>query len=100
MDSQASSSEEVARRVVVKGRVTGVGFRFFTVRQAESVGGIKGYVRNADNSTVECVLQGPEPKVHKLIRRLREGPGMASVRDMEIEDISPDPNRDAFHVAY
>ncbi len=63
----------IAKRFVVHGRVQGVGFRYFVVRQARVLGLI-GWVRNLPNGTVELVAAGSNYTIDELETLLREGP--------------------------
>ncbi len=75
------------RRVVVRGRVQGVGFRWFVVRSARDLG-VQGTVRNCEDGAVEVLLQARPQAVEALIARLHEGPAGARVRDVEVEAMS------------
>jgi len=66
--------------------VTGVGFRYATLSEALRYPGLKGYVRNADPGTVECVLQGPEEAVEALVTWLRLGPPGAFVTEHTVSE--------------
>ncbi len=70
---------ETACKVVVKGRVTGVGFRYSTVRQAAAFPSLKGYVRNVGPSEVEALFQGEESEVDRMAEWMKSGPGWARV---------------------
>ncbi len=73
------------RRCVVKGRVQGVGFRWFVVRNAGDLG-VTGTVRNLADGTVEAILQSDsETPLRTLIDRIREGPPPARVENVEVE---------------
>nr|CAB3467740.1 unnamed protein product [Digitaria exilis] len=68
-----------AVRVVVKGRVTGVGFRDWTASTAESLG-LAGWVRNRRDGSVEALLSGDPAKIEDMItRRFPVGPPAATV---------------------
>ncbi len=86
-------------RIIVKGRVQGVGYRFFTQRTALELG-IRGYVRNLPDGTVEVVAEGSPEVIEKFIERLKEGPPLAIVEDMEIQEIPPDEEFETFEVRY
>ncbi len=86
-------------RIIVKGRVQGVGYRFFTQRAALELG-IKGYVRNLPDGTVEVVAEGSPEVIKKFIEKLKEGPPLAIVEDMEIQEIPPDEEFETFEVRY
>jgi acylphosphatase len=68
----------VAKRFIVRGRVQGVGFRWFVEREAKQLA-LAGWVRNNEDSTVECVAAGPEDKVAALRARLEQGPRASRV---------------------
>lgn len=72
----------VTRRVVVRGRVQGVGFRWWMVEEARGLG-LAGWVRNRRDGTVEAVLHGPADAVAELLRRCAIGPPAARVRAVE-----------------
>ncbi len=67
--------------VQITGRVQGVGFRIATVRHAHLLG-ITGWVRNADDGSVEALLQGPHDQVDRMLSWLRVGPPGARVGDV------------------
>ena len=60
----------IARRAVVSGRVQGVGFRFFAERAAREAG-VKGWVRNRPDGTVETLVEGEQAAVDGYLDRLR-----------------------------
>ena len=70
--------------VIVEGRVQGVGFRAFVVDQANRLG-VKGWVRNRWNGTVEVVAEGEHDNLEKLIAALREGPRVSFVENLNLE---------------
>jgi acylphosphatase len=75
------------RRVVVHGRVQGVGFRWFVVRNAEALG-VGGTVRNRPDGAVEAILSSVEPAdVESLIQRIRQGPPASRVERIEVDPI-------------
>jgi len=78
----------VARRFIVRGRVQGVGFRWFVEREAHILG-IAGWVRNNPDSSVEVLAQGTKEQLAGLRSRLREGPRAARVDDVEEFDTAP-----------
>lgn len=73
-----------AVRLTVKGRVQGVGFRYFACRRAEELGVI-GWVRNLPNGDVEAHAQGEPEALTKFSAALHSGPAMAYVLDVTEE---------------
>ncbi len=67
--------------ILVKGRVQGVGFRWFTMNQAESYS-IKGYVKNLNNGDVEVFAEGDDNQLLEFINKLKEGPPFSHVIDV------------------
>jgi acylphosphatase len=62
----------------VLGRVQGVGYRVFALREAMRLG-LDGFVANERDGSVRVVVEGPEPDVDALVERLEEGPPAAIV---------------------
>lgn len=71
-----------ARRFLVRGRVQGVGFRWFVEREAHILK-IAGWVRNNHDGSVEVLAQGTRDQLSGLRSRLREGPRAARVDNIE-----------------
>jgi acylphosphatase len=69
---------DVIRRVVIRGRVQGVGFRAWTEVAALECG-LKGWVRNRRDGTVEALFAGPPEAVAGMIELCRRGPPGARV---------------------
>ncbi len=79
----------VHRRVVIRGRVQGVGYRAWTEVIALERG-IKGWVRNRRDGSVEAMFSGPEQDVAALIAQCRHGPPGARVEAIDQRDATPD----------
>lgn len=79
-----------ATRFIVYGRVQGVGFRFFVEREARPLG-LKGWVRNRSDGSVECLAIGPGEALEQLHHRLRQGPPAARVEQVSREPLSLSP---------
>jgi acylphosphatase len=77
------------RRVIVRGRVQGVGFRFSVARAAETRG-VAGWVGNRPDGSVEAVFEGRPEEVAALVRLCTEGPRGAAVADVEVFDEEPE----------
>ncbi len=69
------------------GRVHGVFFRAWTQQQARELG-VSGWVRNAEDGSVEAHLEGDEAAVKALIQRMHEGPPSAEVERVEVEQVA------------
>jgi acylphosphatase len=77
-----------ARRFLVRGRVQGVGFRWFVEREAHILG-IAGWVRNNADSSVEVLAVGTGDQLAGLKSRLQQGPRAARVDDVEEHEAKP-----------
>ena len=85
-----------AYRFFVHGRVQGVGYRYFALRQAEVLG-ISGFTRNLSDGRVEVVGEGSEEALAALEARLKEGPSFGHVDYVERVAIAPRGDR-GFHI--
>jgi acylphosphatase len=91
MDTWASAGGDVSDvrcRVIVSGRVQGVYFRG-TCRAIARELGVRGWVRNRSDGTVEVVAEGSRDSVGDLVAWCREGPPGADVWGVEITDEAP-----------
>ncbi|MBR0670367.1 acylphosphatase [Neoroseomonas soli] len=77
-----------ARRVLILGRVQGVGYRDWMARQAESLG-VQGWVRNRPDGAVEALVAGEEAAVQALLSACRRGPMLARVDEITEEFVDP-----------
>jgi len=85
-----------AYRYYVNGRVQGVGYRYFVLREAEALG-IAGFARNLPDGRVEVVAEGAAEALGDFEARLRRGPAFAHVAG--VERIEAAPRGDAgFHI--
>ena len=87
----------LARRFVVRGRVQGVGFRWFVEREAHMLG-IAGWVRNNHDGSVEVMAQGTRDQLSGLHSRLREGPRAARVDAVEVSEASAAAGLNSFRI--
>jgi acylphosphatase len=94
-----TSSEKpvLARSFVVRGRVQGVGYRWFVEREAHILG-IAGWVRNNPDSSVEVLAMGTREQISRLHARLREGPRAARVDAVEESEAQPVANLKTFRI--
>ena len=75
-------SEMTQLHAVVHGRVQGVNFRYYTVREASTLG-LTGWVRNRPDGTVEVLAEGPRARLQQLEAFLHHGPPSALVTGVE-----------------
>lgn len=79
----------VRRRVVVHGRVQGVGFRYAVARTAKRRG-VSGSARNRADGTLEAVFEGDPEAVESLVRFCHDGPRGAEVERLEVFEEEPE----------
>ncbi len=84
---------------LAQGRVQGVGYRYFVVHQALSLG-LRGYARNKSNGDVEVVAQGPRSALERLLALLWQGPSGAYVTEVHITWRQPTEHFSGFHVRW
>lgn len=92
-------ADVVAYRVWVRGRVQGVGFRFY-VRDCAEMLGVSGYVRNLPDGRVEAFIQGRQALVEELLNRIRKGPPGARVEGVVVERVSPSALQEGFSIRH
>jgi acylphosphatase len=83
-----------AKRLVIAGRVHGVGFRDWMVQEAIALG-LEGWVRNRRDGTVEALLYGDIASVEEMLRACRRGPRLAEVTRID-EDWADPPDEPGF----
>ncbi len=94
------SDRDIVRvRVRVYGIVQGVGFRYYTKMHADRLG-VKGYVENKPDGSVEVVAEGPRDKVEALLDVVRRGPPAAVVERVDVEYEEPRGEFDRFYIRY
>ncbi|WP_159728430.1 acylphosphatase [Methylosinus sp. Ce-a6] len=79
------SEARLVVRIIVRGRVQGVGFRAFVAREARRLA-LAGWARNCDDGAVEIVAAGPRDALDSLIATARRGPALARVHDLRREE--------------
>jgi acylphosphatase len=87
----------VRAQILVEGLVQGVGFRWFTAREAQRLG-LAGFVRNHPGGAVEVEAEGERGLVEDLIGRLKVGPTSSDVRDIHVEWVKPLMERVRFEI--
>jgi acylphosphatase len=86
-----------SKRIVVHGRVQGVGFRYF-VRNLGMRLGLTGDVSNLPDSTVEIIVEGSPGLIAEFIREVQKGPSLARVERLEIHDLPGGRSHSTFHL--
>lgn len=101
MDQGAEGRESggrLSRRYLVSGRVQGVGFRYYVLRRAQTLG-LVGWVRNRPDGTVEIEAQGDAASLASFEVQLRQGPRFSNVTNVEISEIPDERDlRSAFEI--
>ena len=95
--ASTEKSAQYARRFLVRGRVQGVGFRWFVEREAHMLQ-VAGWVRNNPDGAVEVLAQGTRDQLAGLRSRLAEGPRAARVDNVEVSDAEAVPGLISFQI--
>lgn len=74
----------IQAHLVIRGRVQGVGYRFFAQDTAEHHG-LQGWVRNLPNGEVEAQVQGLRPVIELWVEDLKKGPPVARVESVDVD---------------
>ena len=83
----AVDEDEIAVRLRISGRVQGVWFRGWTDEKARALG-LRGWVRNRRDGSVEVLLAGPGPAVEAMVEHCRDGPPAARVNHVGREPVT------------
>jgi acylphosphatase len=94
MTSSQTPVQPVVCRVLVSGRVQGVGYRYALAACAQDLN-IAGWCRNLPDGRVEACLQGAPDAIERLVAWMRQGPPKAVVEHLEIEPVT-EPNERFF----
>ncbi len=84
---------------IVHGMVQGVSFRYHT-RAAASTLGVRGWVRNLPDGTVEVMAQGDDRNLRELLRWLNDGPPASRVHKIDINWRDPAGSSEPFKIIY
>jgi len=85
-------------KVEIRGRVTGVGFRFSALDKAETLSSLRGYVRNMDHGLVEALVCGEEKDVYEMLEWLKHGPRFARVDSFSTTECKEPDNLEPFGI--
>ena len=97
-DISSQVSHRVRYHVVFYGRVQGVGFRYTSQHLADSLG-ITGWVRNEDDGTVSCELQGSPEAIDQFLIRIGDQRWI-DISDTDKTSMDTDPDERNFKVLY
>ncbi|MDE2700249.1 MAG: acylphosphatase [Gemmatimonadota bacterium] len=86
-------------RVIISGRVQGVGFRYFTQREGERFG-LVGWVKNLPNGDVEAEAEGDEARVDAFVEAIRRGPPASRILNYQINEIPANHRDVAFDITF
>ncbi|AIE59081.1 acylphosphatase [Bacillus methanolicus MGA3] len=86
-------------RIIVSGKVQGVGFRYFTQMKANTYG-ITGWVRNQPNGNVEIIAEGNKDDLALFLASIKEGNPFSRVSHMEIEEVNEISGFTSFTIKY
>lgn len=85
------------KHLIISGEVQGVGFRYFTVREAQRHG-LTGWVRNCPDGTVEIEAQGNDHRLAMFMEAMRHGPAYSEVEDAQVESLPEVEHESGFYV--
>ena len=74
----------VTQRIMVTGRVQGIGYRTWTMGAARDLG-VRGWVRNSNGSGIEILATGDDEAMAILVEACRQGPRLARVENVDVE---------------
>lgn len=97
MDQNPNESGPKAVRFLVRGRVQGVGFRYFAQRHAREQG-LAGWVRNREDGAVEGEAAGSPAAIERFLAALRQGPRSARVDEVSAAPLAGEPEASEFRI--
>ncbi len=83
--------------LIIKGKVQGVGFRYFAKKKADELG-ITGWIKNEQDGTVKAVICGNEPQISAFVDWCRKGPAHALVTQVEMRERREDCKLQEFSI--
>ena len=95
MSSQPEDNLTVNMKIT--GKVQGVGFRYYVLRQAQELG-IRGWVSNKPNGDVEALAQGEKTDLEQFIFKVKEGPYFSRVEDVSLNCLNEAENYFGFEI--
>jgi acylphosphatase len=98
-DMMMTENEVYRMHTYVRGRVQGVGFRYFVLQSVEGLD-LTGWVRNLYDGWVEVLAEGAHEDLNRLLVALRKGPISADVQDVDYEFTEAKGEFEGFRVRY
>ena len=89
----------VRYHIVVHGRVQGVGFRYYTLQQAKTLG-VRGWVKNNLDGTVEIDAQATKDKMDRFLSAVKKGSPHSRVEHLDVEERKGAKSYKSFQVKY
>ena len=99
MATQNETNDIQELHAYVDGWVQGVGYRYFVVNTALALG-LRGYVRNLSDGSVEVLAQGTRSTLERLLTMLQRGPSAAEVNEIRTDWRQPTEHLSGFHVRW
>ncbi len=94
-----SDAQQNAVHLIVSGYVQGVGFRYYTRVHANRMG-VRGWVRNNPDGTVEIEAEAPHTTLKEFIAAVRRGPSHGNVRAIDATWKTAEGHPAGFHIKY
>ncbi|MFH1391900.1 MAG: acylphosphatase [Candidatus Diapherotrites archaeon] len=85
--------------ILVSGRVQGVSFRAFALQIASSLG-LKGFVKNLADGSVEVVAEGKKEKIEKFLTELKKGPPLSHIENIAVNKSKAIKEFSSFEIRY
>ena len=82
MSAVGATADATTLRLIIRGRVQGVGFRYAFADEARSLR-LRGWVRNRRDGSVEAIVAGPAADIDAIVAWSRRGPAAAQVTAVE-----------------
>jgi acylphosphatase len=99
MANQNETNDIQELHAYVDGWVQGVGYRYYVINNALALG-LRGYVRNLSDGSVEVLAQGTRPNLERLLTLLQRGPSAAEVKGVHTHWGQPIEHLSGFHVRW
>jgi acylphosphatase len=95
----AKPGPQIQRRVIIQGRVQGVGFRASAKRASGAFPKLRGFIRNLPDGSVEAVFAGEQLAVLSMVTWCKSGPPAARIVSVDIQEQALDPSLKPFAIA-